>query len=55
MLTFNSFSQQAIESLQIYRDIRDLQCQTDDCYQVEVKKLRHALKSESGFTFGKSM
>lgn len=41
--------QKAIESLQIYRDIRDLERQTDDCYIVEVRKIRKALKQDDGF------
>lgn len=41
--------QEAIESLQIYRDIRDLERQTDDCYIVEVRKIRKALKQDEGF------
>ncbi|XP_055300162.1 uncharacterized protein LOC129567369 [Sitodiplosis mosellana] len=40
--------EQAINSLQIYKDISDLECQTDDCYQIEVKKMRRALIAESG-------
>lgn len=46
--------QQAIRSLQLYRDIRDLECQTDNCYQIEVKKMRKNLISESGFDFRNS-
>lgn len=38
--------------MQIYRDIRDFECQTDDCYLVEVRKIRKALKQDRGpFTF----
>lgn len=52
-ICFNWFSfqiirKEAIESLQVYRDIRDLQCQTDECYKVEVKLIRNLLKSEAG-------
>ncbi|XP_031623380.1 sugar transporter ERD6-like 4 [Contarinia nasturtii] len=46
--------EQAIQSLQIYRDIRDLEFQTDDCYLIEVKKLRRILKKERGCTFEKN-
>lgn len=47
--------QQAIQSLQIYRDIRDLEFQTDNCYLIEVKKLGRLLRAERGCIFEKGM
>lgn len=47
--------EEAIRSLQLYRDIMDLECQTDDCYQIEVKKIRENLKSDCGLSGASSM
>lgn len=53
--SFRSISKEAIEALQVYRDIRSLECQTDDCYQVEVKNIRKLLKSEAGLNISNGM